>query len=173
MGAKTNEFISQISTLSEACKAPLSTVVEAAAKFKVQKEAYDKLAAQSAARVEALTGNMQWSAGKAPAKVADQARGLSSEDFVSADALFKKLDHDMGMAQSKMGAEMSNVHEAKKALQLHLKPLNLKITEFQGYITKKKAATLNPFKKKSVTQAETVITTARTFATSCLRAIES
>ncbi|MCC6591322.1 MAG: hypothetical protein IT168_31845 [Bryobacterales bacterium] len=115
----------------------------------------------------ALTGNMQWETGRAPADYAATARGLSSEDLISRDALFMRLDQEMAARQATMLTAMQAVTNARRALQPHYTNLKAKVTAFQTYITAKKKSTLNPFKKKSVGNAERVITQANTFLQAC------
>lgn len=63
MGRTTDTFVNDVNTLTAACIAPLNQLVQAAAAFAREKTAYQTLVSQSAARVTALTGGMQWSAG--------------------------------------------------------------------------------------------------------------
>lgn len=166
MGRTTDTFINDVNTLTAACVAPLNQMVQAAAAFARERTAYQALVSQSAARVTALTGDMQWSAGGAPAKYG-AAGGLSSEDYITRDPAFRQLDQQMQARQGQLTAAMQAVTAARTALRTPYGSLKTKVTAFETYIKAKKASTKNPFKKKSVGHAETVIAQAKAFLTAC------
>ncbi len=173
MGATTNTFVNDVNTLTAACQTPLNNLIAAAATFKIEKDAYQVLVNQSAARVTQLTGNLQWDAGSAPAKVSAACGNLSSEDFVTHDPAYRQLDAQMDAHSGQMMTAMNAVTTARNALRPHVATLNAKVTAFDTYIKAKKRATINPFKKKSVSRAEAVITSAQVFIASCQAAAKA
>lgn len=172
MGRTTDTFVSDVTTLTAACVTPLTKLLQASAAFAQERSAYQTLVSRSAARVTELTGDMQWVAGKAPAKFAAQARGMASEALVTSDPLFRQLDQQMQARQAQLGVAMDAVATARAGLKAPHATLKAKVTAFESYIKAKKASTKNPFKKKSVTQAEAVIAHARTFLSTCFAAMQ-
>lgn len=167
MGAKTTTFINDVNTLTTACQTPLNNMITAAATFKLERNAYQVLVDRSAARVTQLTNNVQWDAGGAPPSVRAACGNLSSEDFISRDPTIRQLEQQMDARRDELTNSMNAVGTARDALRTPLGALNTKVTAFDTYIKAKKRSTLNPFKKKSVGRAETVIATAQTFISSC------
>jgi hypothetical protein len=171
MGQKTTTFINDINTLTAACQAPLAALVAAATAFKTEQAAYQQLVAQSAKRVTELTGDMQWTAGHAPKSRAEKVGPLSSEKYIEADPVFRQLEAQMGARLAQLDTIMGRVPTARAALRPHFDALNKKALEFDTYVKAKKRATLHPFKKKSVARAESVITVAKAFLTTCKSAM--
>jgi hypothetical protein len=167
MGAQTDQLVKETRVLVGKCSKPVKEVMRTLPRFLQVKREYDDVVAASAKRVTDLTGDMQWMADKAPKKFAEIAAGKSSEDLISSDSQFKALDKRMNTLRSELESAMGELSDTKRDLTAANRNLNLKITAFERFVDQKDAATLNPFKKKSVRFAREVISIARRASKTC------